>query len=203
MTQFFLPGFQPPPSDTSDDPAPIGPFAAQKALASYPNVSPHVRSVHGKIIGRAGEEFVSSILCRLGLEVFPASDDQPFDRLARFVLDDGVTIRDVRIQIKTVTAAKNGVFTFNMQQGYRGSPQGRRHYGADAYDIAALVILPHNAVRFTAQKRNTHTVRVAEIRHLAAFPQRTLFEALGLKLPQIGHAAPWQDDLADLEANAA
>ncbi len=121
----------------------------------------------------------------------------------RFLADDGVTIREATIQIKTVTAAKNGVFTFNMQQGYRGSPQGRRGYAADAYDIAALVILPHNAVRFTTEKLDRHTVRVAEIRHLAAFPQRTLFEALGLKLPQIGHAAPWQDDLADLEANAA
>ncbi len=55
MTQFFLPGFQPPPSDTSDDPAPKGPFAAQRALTGYPHVPPHLRSRFAKIIGRAGK----------------------------------------------------------------------------------------------------------------------------------------------------
>lgn len=198
MTQLHFPGFLPPVPPAPVVPPSRSPFAAQIALAAYPRVPGTIRASFGKNIGRAGEEFVASILSRFGFENFPAPEDQPFDRLVRFTPDGGASTSDARIQIKTATAHQNRSYTFSMQRGYRGSPQGRQSYGDDAYDIAALVILPRNAVFFTAEKATQHRIHLSEVPGLINQPQRSLFTALGLPHP----ASPDADDADDAPGHA-
>lgn len=180
MTQFYLPGFQPSADPVSDAAPYRGPFAAQHALATYPDVPGNVRSHFGKPIGRAGEALVTSVLSRYGFETFQSSEEQRFDLLVRYTADGGQTTKEARIQVKTATAASNGCYSFGMQRGYRGSPQGRQAYDPEDYEVAALVILPRNAVYFTTEKRPQHVIRVTEVRQLVACPRHSLFAALGL-----------------------
>jgi len=141
-----------------------------------------VRSSFAKQIGRAGEELVASLLTRFGFDSFAVPENQPFDRLVRYTPDGGQTTKEARLQVKTATLPRNRQYFFSMQCGYRGSPQGRRPYDDGDYDIAALVILPLNAVYFTAEKANTHQIHVSEVGHLLRAPRRSLFAALGLPL---------------------
>ena len=95
----------------------------------------------------------------------------------------------LRLQVKTVTQARQGCFTFAMQQGYSPSPQGRRDYAADAFDLAALVVLPANAVAFTARKLPVHRISVASVARLQERPQETLIAALTGLETMAGRAA--------------
>jgi hypothetical protein len=177
MTQLFLPGFEP----ALPHPARL-PRAAPRCppLANYPHVSGRLRSVEAKRIGRAGEALVDSTLQRYGFECFEAPEDAPFDRI--------VGLRDAHeefrllgtMQVKTTTEAADGFYRFRMSCGFHRSPQGRRSYGAEAFNIAALVILPHNAVFFTAEKAEMHRIAVPELAGLIARPQASLLAALGL-----------------------
>lgn len=62
---------------------------------------------------------------------------------------------------------------------YRGNPNGVQLYAPDAYDLAALVILPHNAVLFSAGAAETHVIARAQIEGLRRNPYRSLHKALG------------------------
>lgn len=141
-------------------------------LIHYPDVPGPVRSAHAKRLGRAGERLVDSYLERWGFDCCEAPECQPFDRY--LMLPE----RSLRLQIKTTTLPEGSCYRFNMQMGYRPSPQGRRHYDTGSYDLAALVVLPANAVAFTADQRTCHRIPIAELTRFAEDPQRSLLEAL-------------------------
>ena len=178
MTQLFLPGLEPEagPRALRQPPASLH----RPAMAGYPHVSGRLRSAEAKRIGRAGEALVDSTLQRFGFESFEAPEDAPYDRV--------VGMRDAHemlrilgtMQIKTTTEAVDGVYRFKMVCGFHRSPQGQRSYGVDAFDFAALVILPHNAVFFTSQKAEIHRVPVGDLPGLIARPQTSLLATLGL-----------------------
>ncbi len=180
MNQLHLPGFLPVPPVPPPAVIARGPFAAQMALASFPDVPGEVRSSFAKQIGRAGEELVGSLLTRFGFENFATFEDKPYDRLVRYTPDGGQTTKEAGLQVKTATVPRNQQYSFSMQCGYRGSPQGRRPYDDGDYDIAALVVLPMNAVYFTAEKAQSHQIHLSEVLYHMRAPQRSLFAALGL-----------------------
>ncbi|OYU20088.1 MAG: hypothetical protein CFE34_01820 [Rhodobacteraceae bacterium PARR1] len=159
------------------------PQALLPALIHYPHVPSAVRCGHAKAIGKAGERLVDSLLLRWGFRSIEADESEAFDR---FLPHQEALLR---LQIKTVTQAHQGCFSFAMQQGYGPSPQGRRDYAEDAFDLAALVILPANAVAFTARKLPVHRVSAAVIPRLQERPQETLIAALSLLETMAGRPA--------------
>lgn len=179
-TQFYLPGMEPAPRTLS-------PLSLSGALAglplpplfNYPDVHGADRSLHAKCIGRAGECQLDSVLIRLGFESLAVGENLGYDRIIGLNLPHaGALTLLARVQAKAATKATNGYYRFSMSCGYRGSPQGRRAYADDAFDIAALVILPHNAVYFTAEKRGVHEIPVSAVPQLIARPQDSLLRAL-------------------------
>lgn len=145
-------------------------------LLWFPYVCGALRSTHGKVIGAAGEHLAQSLLMRHGLAAFMADDSQPYDIA---VLGP---IGPWTVQVKTATLPKNGVYSFNMEQGYRNSPGGRRLYAAGAFDMTALVILPLNVVIFTRDRVEQHRIRVAEVMAAMRYPSRSLLLAFGQML---------------------
>ena len=141
-------------------------------LATYPDVDPKVLQNQAKEIGRAGELLVHSVLTRLGERCYPASEDTQFDLL--LMRPEAA----LRVQVKTITNPRNGLYRVRMQKGYRCNPAGVRLYAPDDYDLAALVILPHDAVMFTAAKRDVHTIPCQRIAGLRARPYASLHQAL-------------------------
>lgn len=177
--QMFLPGLAPvQPAHPVLRTESALPDVSLPALFNYPDVAGTVRSRGAKAIGRAGESLTDAVLFRLGLESFAAGEDAGYDRLIGFNHPATGFVRLATAQIKTVTQATNGHYRFNMTCGYRGSPQGRRSYPEDAFDIAALVILPRNAVCFTYEKWPVHKIAVSEVTELVARPQDSLLRAL-------------------------
>ena len=65
-----------------------------------------------------------------------------------------------------------------MTRGYRNTGSGLRPYDAADFDIAALVVLPLNAVYFTAEKRNRYTVGQSAIEAAAQHPIDSFEQAL-------------------------
>jgi hypothetical protein len=161
--------------------------ALSNALEAYPDVSARTICRHAKRIGRAGEFLVDSILTRYGDLILSAPEDQPFDRVIR----RGGQL--VTLQIKTSARAVDGFFKFSMKKGYAGSPKGIRSYGANDYDIAALVALPENVVLFSADRRESHRISLDQISGLRAHPRASYLRALeeiGLVEPDESEAAP-------------
>ena len=163
--QMLLPGF-----DLGADRFPPG---AAGELAGYPRVAPPVLSRHAKEIGRAGELLVQSALTRLGERCYVAGEDASFDLLLMRAE------AALRMQVKTTTNPTTRGYRFQMQRGYRGSPDGVRGYAPEDYDLAALVILPHDAVFFTAARASTHLVPCASVAALRRAPGASLAAALG------------------------
>ena len=169
--QFPLPGLSLPCPPVS--------HPAEVQLSAYPAVSPAVLSRHAKLLGAAGEALVDSHLGRWGMLSLPVPESLPYDRLVVI----GRTL--LRVQVKTASVARGGAFNFEIAQGYRGAPAGVRGYAADAFDLLALVVLPHNAVAFTADLGRRHRLPVAAIPGLLAAPRASLARALdALGLPE-------------------
>lgn len=141
-------------------------------LHRYPDVAADKISRHARVIGLAGEAFVDSLLLRHGLVPAPLPEGLSADRLVQ--TPGGVA----RLQIKTCTQASPAGYAFRMQKGYRGSPAGRREYASGDYDIAALVVLPRNAVFFTHQHVSTYLVRHDDIPRLLRDPMGSFEVAL-------------------------
>ena len=162
--QLLLPGLTPaappPPAPPSDD------------LMMYPEVPSGTLSRHAKLLGRAGEALVDSFLGRWGLLSLPVPECQPFDRL---LVIGGTALR---AQIKTASVARDGHFNFEVSHGYRGSPTGVRGYAAGSFDLLILVMLPHNAVMFSADLGRRHRIAVTDIPRLQAAPRASLGRAL-------------------------
>ncbi|WER11085.1 hypothetical protein PUH89_08990 [Rhodobacter capsulatus] len=132
------------------------------ALVDYPHVSGRVRAQEAKRIGAAGERLVDSYLIRWGFHPFEAPESEPFDRL--FLVSDHL----LRMQVKTVTYPKGRAYLFPMEQGHTKCVGGRHKYAHGAFDIAALVILPEDAIYFTSEMRGIHRVAISELPHPAA-----------------------------------
>ena len=141
-------------------------------LANYPHIATSVLSRRAKEIGRAGELLVLSVLTRLGERSYAAGEYEPFDVL---LLHMEVALR---MQVKTTTFPTGGSYQFRMRKGYRGNPDGVRAYAPDDYDIAALVILPHDAVFFTARRASTHLIPCSRVPALRQAPGESLRNAL-------------------------
>lgn len=150
------------------------------SLESFPDVSSRTLSHYAKVIGRAGELFVDSLLTRYGELILAVPEDQPFDRLIRR------GERVLTLQIKTSARAVGGVFKFAMKKGYSGSTYGIRGYSPEDYDIAALVALPENVVMFSADRRESHRIGVDQIGALRADPRASYLRAL----EDIGFVSP-------------
>jgi hypothetical protein len=161
-------------------------------LLWFPSVRGAVRSTHGKAIGAAGEHLTQSLLMRHGLAAFMADDSQPYDIAVLGPFGPWT------VQVKTATLPTNGVYSFNMEHGYRNSPRGRRLYAAGAFDMTALVILPLNVVFFTRARAEQHRIREAEAVAEMRYPSRSLLLAFG---EMLGDPPPdWH--LRDAEALA-
>lgn len=158
------------------DPEKTDPAFDLPDLIWFPHVCGALRSTHGKAIGAAGEHLTQSLLMRHGLAAFMADDSQPYDIA---VLGP---IGPWTVQVKTATLPKNGIYSFNMEQGYRNSPGGRRLYAAGAFDMTALVILPLNVVIFTRDRVEQHRIREAEVMAEMRHPSRSLLLAFGQML---------------------
>ncbi len=162
--QMLLPGLDLAPMLATD------PRSAN--LSTYPHVDPLVLQTQAKEIGRAGELLAHSVLTRLGAQCYAAGEEAAFDLL--LMRPEAA----LRVQVKTTTNARDGVYRFRMQKGYRGNPSGVRLYAPGDYDLAALVILPHDAVMFTAAKQELHAISCQRIAGLRARPYASLHQAL-------------------------
>lgn len=136
-------------------------------MRHFPHVWPSVRSDYAKFLGAAGESLVDSVLLRRGLPVWTAPDLHRADRL---IEAEGFAIA---LQIKTVTMPVAGFCTFSMQRG-NARAGGVRPYGRDAFDIAALVVLSHNAVKFVPNTGRSFRVSEAELPDLQENPWASL-----------------------------
>lgn len=173
--QPLLPGLDPVCPMPGTDPA-----TPPATLWSYPDCAALTLQQNAKAIGHAGELLVDSVLARIGLHSSSVSEGLPYDRLL-LINGDGI-----RIQVKTTTNAHAGAFRFSATQGYHRSPTGVRPYTEDAFDVLALVVLPENAVFFTASKAVTHAIPAQIVPMLRARPQITLAQTLR----SLGHAVP-------------
>ena len=141
------------------------PGAACDDLAAYPNVSTSVLAHHACLIGQAGAAVVDSVLLARGIPVLPAPDGQPYDRLA-LIRDASVTV-----QIKTTShPSSDGRYLWNVSCGYRGSPQGRRPYARNAFNLLACVILPQHSVLFVAPGATRVTLHPRDVPALIRDP---------------------------------
>lgn len=137
-------------------------------MRHFPHVSPRARRANSKFIGAAGEYFVDSLLMRHGIPVWTAPDMHPADRLIE------VEGQAIRLQIKTISAPVNGVCAFLMQHGNARVGKGIRAYRHDAFDIAALVVLSHNAVKFVPNTARSFRLFEAELPDLVIDPLDSL-----------------------------
>lgn len=141
------------------------------ALRNFPNVSHCARRAKAKFIGAAGEYLVDSLLTRHGLTVWTAPDLDIADRLLNF--GDS----SVLIQIKTVTAPRDGRCTFQSTHGnFRAGTTCA--YGQKDFHIAALVVLSRNVVKFAPNRACSFSVFESEFAKLAADPLESLERSL-------------------------
>jgi len=140
-------------------PNPIQPSADRTDLATclghsfmtlnrFPNLSSADVCRHAPEIGNAGEALVTSWAARRGLHPVTAPAGAQFDHIF------SVGQHLVRLQTKTtVGPGRDGKYHFRMTRGNSGDPNGTCRYGADAFDIAALVFLDLGVVYFTAERK--------------------------------------------------
>lgn len=136
-------------------------------LRRFPDICHNVRSANAKFIGAAGEFLVDSILARHGIRVWTAPDLHCADRLI------DLARHSFLIQVKTVSSPSKGVCSFSMQQG-NGRAGSQRAYSTNAFDIAALVVLSHNAVKFMPNFGRSFRIYEAELPALVADPIESL-----------------------------
>ena len=144
-------------------------------MRRYPDVSHDVRRANAKFIGAAGEYLVDSLLSRHGLTVWSAPDLHCADRLIELFG------RAVRIQIKTVSAPVGGMCNFSMSCG---NPRagGQKRYALGAFDIAALVVLSDNVVKFVPNRGRSFRISTTEFAKLAADPIGSLEHSLRIMM---------------------
>lgn len=145
---------------------------AAHSLWDYPHIPGSVVCEHAMLIGSAGEALVDSLLLRHGLLPMHVPGNLTSDRL---VYTPGGL---VRMQVKTCSMPRDGVYSFHVGKGYRNTPQGVRAYGPDDFDVLALVCLADNAVFFTHELRPDFRIPVSAIPSLRAAPRASLEEAL-------------------------
>lgn len=160
----------------------------RSALANYPDIPAGALCRHAKMLGRAAELLVDSLLVRLGERVFPVDEHEPFDRLLWL---DG---QPLRVQIKSRHRRLGALWPFEVRKGYQRAPEGTRPYGADEFDLLALVVLPEAVVKFVPAGGVRHSIHQREIAALRARPRDSLdaaLRALGLEtaIPRCGEAA--------------
>lgn len=152
---------------------------AREALASYPDVAAADLCRHAKRLGKAAELLVDSLLMRLGEQVFPSDEHEPFDRVL------WLPGRPLRVQIKSRHRCHEGQWVFTITKGYQRGPHGTRRYEQDDYDILALVILPESVVCFVPRGLHRHCVPQGAIARLRARPR----DSLDAALRALGHDA--------------
>ena len=141
-------------------------------LTHFPNVAGKIRRQYAKMIGSAGEALTDSLLLRHGIKAWSSGESDHTDRVIE------VRGKHLKLQIKTTTCMLSNAYRFSMQHGYHRSPSGRRSYDPDSFDIAVLVILPENVVKFMPNCAHSFTVYSGEIARLRADPMRSLERAL-------------------------
>lgn len=100
---------------------------------------------------------------------------------------------DLRLQIKTCCRSRDGYFHFTLTKGYHRSPTGVKRYEDSDFDLVALVALSENAVKFTAERHQSHRVAVSELTALRTDPCASLERAiddLGLSDGTMSEATP-------------
>lgn len=153
---------------------------ATSEIWDYPDVPADVLMANAKWLGLSGEHLVDSILLRFGLYTTPLPETLPADRM--LFLPGG----PLRVQIKTTSSLRVHGYSFCVSRGYHRAPSGVRPYEPSDFDLVALVVLPENVVKFSAEKRQSHTIAHREIPVLRAYPRRSLdhaLTALGIPLP--------------------
>lgn len=149
-------------------------------LWSFPDLPGIECSRHAKILGLAGECLADSMLMRYGLSVMRLPEFSGVDRL---ILHPD---RILRLQIKTTSTRRNGAWVFQIHHGNGRSPKGLRPYDPGAFDLMALVVLPENAVVFTAEARRSIRISDRELTALQRDPRgslETAFRSLDLAAP--------------------
>lgn len=141
-------------------------------LWSYPAVSSHDRRMNAVLIGKSGEHLVNSILLRHGIVGYYGGDFSGCDLRIRS------PIGDISIRIKTITQRRGEYYYFSMRRGSVHLKGGVREYDHSELAIAALVVLPLNAVRFTADLSLSPSIHVSEINRLICRPQESLGKAI-------------------------
>lgn len=164
--QLLLPGLVLPAPDMADLPP------ALPDLWGWPDVGAATLSAQACLLGAAGEALVDSLLLRYGLVPLPVPPGLAADRL---VVHRG---RLLRMQIKSTSSARDDGYAVNCERGYRNSPQGRRAYDVEDYDLLAVAVLPENVVWFTTDTRLRHRVSWGEVAALRARPRDSLEAAL-------------------------
>lgn len=155
--------------------APVSPLAASHQfddLLQYPNVGSHLLCEHAKTLGHASELLTDSIFARLGIPTASFPEHSQFDRLI------WIGAACLRVQIKGRHRMTAGGYHFDIKRGYQRGPTGTRAYSRDDFDILALVGLPDNVVKFTAEWSRTHVIAAGEIARLRASPGASLQLAL-------------------------
>ena len=164
--QYRLPGLLP---QEQANPCRLGPG---HVLWPFPHVPAETLCAQANLLGSAGEALVDSILLRHGLIPLAVPAGLAVDRVV--VHPCGL----FRLQIKTTATRRADGYAVNAERGYRGSPQGRRGYDADDYDMLAIVALPDDVVRFMTEVRPRHRIHLTEITGLRQDPRASLETAL-------------------------
>ena len=183
--QPVLPGLALPPAAVPRTLPPS--HAPRDALAAYPDVPATALCRHAKLLGKAAELLVDSLLVRLGERVFPADEHEPYDRI--LWLPEG----PLRLQVKARHRCSGDVWQFDVKRGYGRSPEGVRPYGADDFDLIVLVILPEGVVKFAPPGLARHRIHRTEVAALRARPRDSLdaaLRALGLDAAVPSATAP-------------
>ena len=141
-------------------------------MMRYPDLTGEVLCNRAKELGLAAEFFVDSILTRLGVPAAQFGEHSAFDRLI------WVGGRCLRLQVKSRHRMSEYGYTFEIRKGYQRGPVGTRPYDKDEFDLLALVGLPHDVVRFTAEWRPQHRIAAREIPGLRARPGLSLAKAI-------------------------
>lgn len=164
----------------STEPAPRGQNCPFPRQIWFPHIGGSARSEAATILGDAGELLTMSEVRRLGFEANQTQGGHSHDIRAAWKRSTW------RIQVKTVSFPVNGYYMVNLQKGYRNSPQGRRDYEEDAFDMVAIVILPLNVVIFTCRRDPQIRISVAEVMFAQSHPGNSLRTAF---LDMLGNPA--------------
>lgn len=141
-------------------------------LWGYPKLSAEELRSSAVQIGISGECLVKSILTRHGVPCYFGGDHLGSDiRIPSF-------IGDISVRVKTTTAPRLGYYRFFMRRGNPRTKAGVRAYDSAELAIAALVILPLNAVCFTSDLSVGQSIHTSEVPCLLENPKATFINAL-------------------------